>query len=290
MGAGPPTALITGGNQGIGYATARLLLLDGYRVVLACRNAARAEAACAALSPLGRISPVSVDLADLRDVARCAEEIRRQHAHVDALILNAGVFLTPPMTTVDGIESQFGINHLGHFALFEHLQPILHQARVVSVSSSAHRYGRIDFDRLEHTSGYQPWRAYAQSKLANLLFIRALNRLHGGRFLGVACHPGYCATNLQHHLGLAAIGNRILAQSSEAGARIVFAAATDPHAKANDYFVPHGLLGLRGAPERGRMHQRARDEDLALRLWETCQQLIKTRGGAMNDMSTKHHD
>ena len=191
------TAIVTGANSGIGRAAATALAEHGARVILACRNAEKGASAAAGMP--GAVEFRRLDLGDLSSVRAFAES---WEGEIDLLINNAGVMIPPLSRTADGFELQFGTNHLGHFALtnllLEHVT-----GRVVTVSSGAHRFGAIDFDDLnwEHRS-YKAWRAYGQSKLANLLFTSELQRrltAAGSSVLANAAHPGYAATNLQSH-------------------------------------------------------------------------------------------
>jgi NAD(P)-dependent dehydrogenase (short-subunit alcohol dehydrogenase family) len=196
---------------------------------------------------------------------------------------------TPRRRTADGFEMQFGTNHLGHFALTGLLMPALlagPAARVVTVSSGAAQMGRIRLDDVNAQQGYEPWRAYAQSKLANLLFAFELDRrarAASTSLLSVAAHPGYAATNLQSAgpglggnrmvVGMLELGNRLFAQSSAQGALPQLYAATDPGVQGGEYYGPDGLGGLPGYPTRVSPPQRARDVALAQKLWATSERL-----------------
>jgi NAD(P)-dependent dehydrogenase (short-subunit alcohol dehydrogenase family) len=269
------TVVVTGANSGIGAATARQLAGAGASVVLACRNLAKGQAAAAAMT--GAVEVRQLDLADLASVRAFAEGIDA----VDVLINNAGVMAVPQARTADGFEMQFGTNHLGHFALTGLLLPQITD-RVVTLSSGAHRMGRIDVDDLNWTRRrYQAWGAYGQSKLANLMFALELQRrlsAHGSTVRSVAAHPGYAATELQSHTGtsfdrLMAIGNRVVAQSADMGAMPSLYAATVPDLPGGSYVGPGGLLELRGHPRVVGSTKAARDERVAARLWELSEQL-----------------
>jgi NAD(P)-dependent dehydrogenase (short-subunit alcohol dehydrogenase family) len=200
----------------------------------------------------------------------------------------------PPLTrTVDGFEMQFGTNHLGHFALTAHLLPLLEargRARVVTTASNAHRMGRIRWDDLNSERRYRKWPAYGQSKLANLLFMRELDRrarAAGSDLVSVAAHPGYASTHLQlagpelvgrgvrarFTHGLMTVGNRFVAQSAEMGALSQLRAATSPEVAGGDYYGPTRLLQNRGHPDKVGMSARARDLDAAARLWAASEDL-----------------
>lgn len=286
-------ALITGANSGLGLETARALAGAGATVVLACRNPSRAERALeqvAAVATAGAPRSVALDLADLESIAAAAEEVAATTDRLDILVNNAGIMAVPRAETHQGFESQFGVNHLGHFALTGHLLPTLLAApapRVVTVSSVGHRSGRISWDDLDANRGYHRWLRYGQSKLANLLFTSALNRRagqHGTALIAVAAHPGYAATSLTHNgpggAGrrpvmdrLVGIGDALFAQSATDGARPQIHAATATEVVGNDYFGPDGPFEQRGKGVRrvGRS-ARAADSDDADRLWTVSEE------------------
>ncbi len=278
------TALVTGANSGLGLATARELGRRGGRVLMACRNASKAEQALADLRaevPGIQAEVVPLDLSSLASVDAAAEDVAGRVDALDLLVNNAGVMAVGKGTTADGFEVQIGTNHLGHFALTGRLLPLLRRAdapRVVTVSSLAHLIGRIDFDDLMGDRRYGRWRAYAQSKLANLLFTAELDRRLGDELTAVAAHPGYAATHLQEGQGqpffelLMKVGNGVFAQSGDSGALPSLRAATDPTAKGNDFFGP-GLLEMRGAPVKVGRSAAAKDPVVAARLWELSEEL-----------------
>ena len=277
------TVLVTGANSGLGFWTTVALARKGARVLMACRNPAKAEAALKrvrAEAPGGQAELVALDLASLASVEQCADEVGSRVTKLDVLVNNAGVMATPQGLTADGFETQFGTNHLGHFALTGRLFPLLQGGRVVTVSSSAHKPGKMRFDDLMATGGYRPWRAYSQSKLANLLFTAELDRRHGDVVLSAAAHPGYAATHLQTGQGsrvmdvLMGIGNKVLAQSDKDGALPQVYAATMPDVKGNEFFGPR-LLELRGEPVRvGRTGAASSVAD-AQKLWDISEELTK---------------
>jgi NAD(P)-dependent dehydrogenase (short-subunit alcohol dehydrogenase family) len=280
-------AIVTGGNGGIGLEAARVLSRKGATVVLACRNPEKAKAAADDLRKCAHgvdVEVLPLDLADLASVRSFARAFAATHARLDLLVNNAGVMAIPRRTTADGFEMQIGTNHLGHFALTGLLLDLLletPQARVVNVSSGAHRAGRMHFDDLHGIRRYGRWSAYGQSKLANLLFTYELERRLEARRLtqiSVACHPGYAATDLQFvaarmdgsrllALG-SAIGNRILAQSAAAGALPTVVAALSPDVRGGDYIGPDGFGEMWGAPKKVGSNARSRSEADARRLWE----------------------
>ncbi len=225
-----------------------------------------------------------MDLADLDTVRSAAEEFRNRHDRLDVLVNNAGLMAIPQRTTAQGYEMQFGVNHLGHFALTGLLLDRLvasGPARVVSVSSQGHRPGRMHFDDLDFSRRYRPWQAYFQSKLANLLFTRELQcrfTAAGVEAMAVAAHPGGSDTHLGHEnpggiLNTVAdrarpLIERFLLQSAAMGALPTLRAATDPDVKGDDYFGPSGLFEQAGHPVRVGRSRQARDDGDALRLWE----------------------
>jgi NAD(P)-dependent dehydrogenase (short-subunit alcohol dehydrogenase family) len=279
------TAVVTGASSGIGLATAQALAGRGARVILAVRDQARGREAAAAAPGPGTAEVRLLDLARLESVRAFA---RAWSGPIDLLINNAGVMIPPLTRTADGFELQFGTNHLGHFALTNLLLPAIEPAgRVVTVSSSAHRFGRIDFDDLNwERRRYRPWRAYGQSKLANLLFTAELQRRlteAGSAVRATAAHPGYAATNLQSHSGsrlmgfaMGTLGNRLIAQDAAGGALpTLYAAVAD---LPGDTFVgPSGLGGLRGTPAPCPRTAAASDAGVARRLWDVSETLTGVR-------------
>jgi NAD(P)-dependent dehydrogenase (short-subunit alcohol dehydrogenase family) len=264
------TFVITGANSGIGRAAAEALARAGAHVVLAVRDPVRGARAAAGMP--GDVEIRRLDLADLTSVRAFAAE---WEGDLDVLVNNAGVMAVPERRTADGFELQIGTNHLGHFALTNLLLPRVTD-RVVTVSSGAHRMGEIRLDDLNWRRGdYNPWRAYGQSKLANLLFSAELQRrlaAAGSSVRSVAVHPGWAATNLQRHTGsalqnaLMAIGNRVVAQSDEMGALPTLFAATQD-LPGDSYVGPDGFREGRGHPTLVGRSDAARDTETAARLW-----------------------
>jgi NAD(P)-dependent dehydrogenase (short-subunit alcohol dehydrogenase family) len=274
------TFVVTGANSGIGLEAARALGAAGARVVVACRDTAKGEHAVAELD--GDFDVRRLDLADLASVRGFAEQLE---GGIDVLINNAGVMAVPRSRTADGFELQLGTNHLGHFALtnllLEHVT-----GRVVTVSSSAHRFGAIDFDDLQwERRPYKAWRAYGQSKLANLLFTAELQRKLtdiGSSVKATAAHPGYAATNLQFHSenramdALNAVANRFLAQDEDGGALpTLYAAVAD--VPGNSFAGPAGFMEWRGGAKLVKRTAAAEDADVARRLWDVSEQLTGAR-------------
>jgi len=268
------TFVVTGANSGIGLEAARALGAAGARVVVACRDIAKGEHAVAELD--GDFDVRRLDLADLSSVRAFASEL---DGDVDVLINNAGVMAVPRSTTADGFETQLGTNHLGHFALTGLLLGRIGD-RVMTVSSGAHRFGRMNFGDLMSERHYQRWMAYGQSKLANLLFMQELQRrldAAGSPLRSVGAHPGYAATNLQFHTQsiqdqLMGLGNHLFAQSAAMGALPTLYAATED-IPGGSYVGPDGVLEQRGHPQLVGMSGAARDEESARRLWEVSEEL-----------------
>ena len=283
------TVVVTGANAGLGFETSRELARRGADVVLACRNLDKAGQALKSIradAPDARLEVQPLDLGDLGSIRAFAQAFERRHDRLDVLVNNAGVMALPRSTTADGFETQLGVNHLGHFALTGLLlDPLLAApaARVVTVSSLAHRIGRIDFADLDGERRYGKWRAYGQSKLANLLFAFELQRRFeraGSRAISVACHPGYSATNLQEHWahhsgvplmrGMSKMASGIVGQDARGGALPLLFAASDESVRGGVVIGPGGFMELRGHPVRVEVAPKAHDPAVAARLWDIC--------------------
>jgi NAD(P)-dependent dehydrogenase (short-subunit alcohol dehydrogenase family) len=270
------TAVVTGASSGLGVVTARELARAGAHVVLAVRDVAKGERVAATIS--GDREVRRLDLADLASVRAFAEAWT---GDLDVLVNNAGIMAVPQGTTADGFESQLGTNHLGHFALTNLLLPHVTD-RVVTVSSGAHRIGRMHLDDLNwERRRYDRWRVYGQSKLANLLFTLELQRrltAADSAVRAVAAHPGYAATDLQSHTGsrlntiVMGIGNRVIAQSDAMGALPTLYAATQD-LPGGSFVGPGGFLEQRGHPTLVGRAKAAYDEEVARRLWERSEEL-----------------
>jgi NAD(P)-dependent dehydrogenase (short-subunit alcohol dehydrogenase family) len=289
-------AVVTGANSGLGLQIAIELARHGARVVLACRDIARGEEAANRIretAPGAELEVGRLDLADLASVREFAGRYLRDRSGLDLLVNNAGVMALPHRRTADGFEMQLGTNHLGHFALTGLLLPALlerEDARVVTMSSGAHRTGYIRLGDLQSERHYQRWLAYAQSKLANLLFAFELARRAASAGLdlrSVGAHPGYAATNLQLQAGqmedsglkkqVWSLLNRAFAQSDSHGALPALYAATMPDVVSGEYFGPDGPAGVWGHPTRTNPTRKARDPELGRRLWEVSEELTGVR-------------
>jgi protochlorophyllide reductase len=286
------TVLVTGANSGLGLRISQVLARHGARVLMASRNA---ERGAAAVRGVDGAELVVLDLADLKSVRSAAAKVREATGdRLDVLVNNAGVMATPHKTTVDGFELQFGTNHLGHAALTWLLMPALSTvpgARVVTMSSTAARGGRVNVadPNFEHRR-YSPGSAYAQAKMANLLFALELDRRAteaGLRLVSAAAHPGLSTTNLVSNMasnyesglmrGLMAVGDtlvRFVSQDVSAGALPALFAATAGGVRGGEYYGPDGMFETRGAsPGRAHLPKQATDRDVAAKLWERTAEL-----------------
>ena len=282
-------AIVTGANSGIGFETAKALAAKGAEVVMACRNLQKADLAADSIRaqfPGAQLTVSKLDLADLGSVHAFAGAFGREFDKLNLLINNAGVMVPPFSKTKDGFELQFGANHLGHFALTGLLLPQIRAtpgARVVSVSSGAHRMGKLEFSNLQAEKGYKPWAAYGQSKLANLLFMRQLNVYFAEEqidALAAASHPGITKTNLHATSAIGKVFNPLFGQKSDMGALPTLYAATAPDVRPNDYYGPDGFQEMRGYPEKVSMSADAQNSALAERLWRVSEKLTGVRYGA----------
>jgi NAD(P)-dependent dehydrogenase (short-subunit alcohol dehydrogenase family) len=277
------TAIVTGANTGIGFETARSLAEKGARVVLAVRSVEKGEQAAEKIREKyadADLRASELDLADLASVATFAENFKEDYQKLDLLINNAGVMVPPYTKTKDGFELQFGTNHLGHFALTAHLLDILEKAdnaRVITVSSLAHNRGELDFEDLDwENRSYAAWRAYADSKLANLYFTYELNRKlenYGFETIAVAAHPGGTSTDLARHSTFMNLFASILGQSAAMGALPTLRAATDENVKGGEYYGPDGFSEFYGHPVRVDSSKISKDEMLAERLWKVSEEM-----------------
>ena len=280
-------AIVTGSSSGIGYEAARVLAEKEATVIIAVRNMEKGRKAAVKIEkefPSADLHILELDLANLESVKNFAETFKEEYSRLDLLINNAGVMVPPYSKTADGFELQFGTNHFGHFALTAHLLDLLaktEDSRIVNVSSGAHRYGNLDFDDLDwETRKYSPWKAYGDSKIANLYFTSELDRRLKENGIGVmatAAHPGWTATELQRNSGIADFFNNFFAQGISMGALPTLRAAIDEDSNGGDYYGPKGFMEMRGYPVKVDMIDLAKDADIAKRLWDVSEELTKVK-------------
>lgn len=285
-------AFVTGSNSGVGFHAALELARAGASVVLACRNRSKAEGARGRILSAvadAQVETADLDLGSLASVRAAAQHFVATGRKLDLLINNAGVMALPQRrVTPDGFELQLGTNHFGHFALTGLLLPALlaaPAARIVTVSSIAHRGATMDFANLNWERGYKPWPAYRRTKLANLLFAfelqRRLERANASA-VSIAVHPGVSNTNL-FSAGPGQGGGllakiipffiALTAQSEAQGALPTLYGATSPDARAGHFYGPDGWRQMRGYPAEVRAEAQAYDESLAARLWDVSEEL-----------------
>ena len=279
------TVFITGANTGIGYDTARVLALRGARVLLGCRSEEKAVEAINKIKAIkadAEVVWVPLDLASLASIENAADIVCNE-ARLDALVNNAGVMMTPKLQTEDGFELQFGVNHLGHFALTGRLLHKLKDqpgARIVNVSSMAHKSGSIDYDDLHAEKDYRRMTRYSMSKFANILFTYELQRrleASGSSAISVACHPGGSATELGRHIppliALLLTPLNLLMNSSAEGALPTLMATTSPEVNGGDYFGPMKMGEMRHSAHKVNTIGASKDEADAARLWKQSAEL-----------------
>lgn len=280
--------LITGGTSGLGRETARELARNGAHVTITARSTKKANETLNEIAS-EKVDFIEMDLTDLESVRKAARAVTGTY---DVLILNAGIMAIPFAKTVDGFETQFGTNHLGHFALTGLIKnQITH--RIITVSSFAHRMGSFGSGSLDEIKDialgnkkYSPWGAYGTSKLANLLFSFELERkarINNWPFISIATHPGYANTNLQMVSSrirensteekITAIINKLFGQSATNGALPILLAATHPGLFGGLFVAPSGLMEMRGSPKLTRAREIAYDQMLATNLWSISEEL-----------------
>jgi NAD(P)-dependent dehydrogenase (short-subunit alcohol dehydrogenase family) len=284
--------VVTGANSGLGFYTTRALAAKSARVIMACRNTAKGEDARKEIlkdDPGAQLEVWKLDLADLKSVDAFIQRYFSNFDRLDIQINNAGLMAVPFGRTRDGFEMQFGVNHLGHFALSAGLWPLLSStggSRLVSVSSAAHHIGKIRFEDIHWEIKYSKWGAYGMSKLANLLFIKALSRKisqAGSKVVAAAAHPGYASTDLQAK-GYLMSGarvraasfnfiNRLVAQSAAMGALPTLYAATAEHVEPGSYYGPARFWHMRGYPAPDLPNSKKVTDQVAARLWDLSESL-----------------
>jgi len=299
-------AVVTGANSGIGFQTSLELARAGAKVVLACRNKKKGVDAIdriIAALPTAQLKLLILDLSDLASFPKFVADFSKEFKTLDLLVNNAAIMALPERTlSAQGFEAQFGTNHLGHFALTDQLMPFLLAApapRVVTVSSNAHKNGRIDFENLQLETGYTGWRAYNQSKVANLLFAFELQRkakAAGLNLLSVAAHPGISHTNIIQNgpnSGKADLKSRLIEvlgplfmQSDAQGALPILYASTVKDVPPATYYGPDGPFEIRGYPKQVQPTSLASDPKVAAELWKRSEALTGSRYEALASKST----
>ena len=276
------TFVVTGANTGLGYTTAEILAAKQARVLLACRSEEKGRKAVEKIKrkhPAADVALGIMDLGSLASVRDFAAHVTEQEPRLDVLINNAGVGTPPLGFTTDGFEQQFGINFLGHFALTGLLLPLLEKtpaARVVGLSSLAHKSGKLVFDNLNAEKRYSKLAAYAQSKLAVVMFAYELQRRlakAGSSTLSVAVHPGIAKSDLARNGKVEALVMKLAAQPTEQGVLPTLRAAIDKQIQGGDYLGPSGFLNMRGAPVVQPSSSRSYDAANASRLWQVAEEL-----------------
>lgn len=271
--------IVTGANTGIGFEAARVLAGKGARVLMGCRDESKGRSAMARIAaefPAADLAFLPLDLADLDSIRRAAQ-LASAEPRIDVLVNNAGVMLPPLTHTAQGFELQFGVNHLGTFALTGLLLPKLAEtpgSRVVVTASLAHRRGTIPFDDLNAERSYNRWQRYGNSKLANMLFFFELDRrlrAAGSPIKAIGCHPGVAGTDLMRHMGpLKGISSvlSLFLNTPEMGAWPTLQAACDPEALGGDYYGAQQWREMRGPSGKAWRTRRSQRTDLAERLWD----------------------
>lgn len=274
------TIMVTGANAGLGFETAKILAAKGARVLLACRTKERAEQAMGSIRdefPESDLSFVKLDLASLDSIKKAATKVQKEK-RLDVLINNAGIMGPPYEFTKEGFESQFGVNHLGTFALTNLLLPKLQKtekSRIVITSSLAHKGGKIHFNDINAENRYGAWERYAQSKLANIVHATELDRRlrnSGSETIVTCCHPGIASTELARHLPAAAqifmplVG--VFLNTAVQGAWATLAAAVGRGAIGGGYYGPKGLGEWSGKVGEATRTRRSRNEELGSKLWD----------------------
>lgn len=273
------TVIVTGANSGIGFWTALGLAKFGANVIVAGRNKERVDSAVQSIQKenmAGKVTAAIVDLTSLNSVRSFAEAFNENHDRLDILINNAGVMMPPEAKTEDGFEVQFGVNFLGHFLLTHLLHEKLKatpNARVITVSSIAHRDGAIDFENLRIEKSYDARREYCQSKLANSVFALELARRFGNEILSVACHPGITKSELQRHVDSDFLKQRTFMETWK-GSLPTLVAATKTDINSSDYYGPDGEKEWAGFPALGIVDERALDVELGNQLWNFAMENI----------------
>jgi len=280
--------IVTGGNSGLGYESVKAFANKGAEVILASRSIEKGEAAKKEMGSVkGKIVVMQLDLMDFESIRNFAESFKKKYSRLDVLLNNAGIMTTPYFLTKDGLESQNGTNHFGHFALTGQLLDLIKQtpaSRIVNVSSMAHKQGKMDFENLlfEKGKGYSPIKSYGRSKLSNLLFTYELQRkleAAGINSIAVAAHPGVSNTNLFQYLEDKMIFKILrplmspFIQEQNMGALPEIRAAVDPNVKGAEYYGPDGFREMKGFPVRVQSNKASYNLEDAKKLWEVSEKI-----------------
>jgi NAD(P)-dependent dehydrogenase (short-subunit alcohol dehydrogenase family) len=277
-------AIITGSNTGIGYETARVLANKKATVIIAVRNLEKGNAAAnqiRARHENTNVKVMALDLTNLKSVNDFATDFKNDYKRLDLLINNAGVMFPPYSKTADGFEIQLGTNHLGHFALTRHLLDLLmstESSRIVNLSSTAHKWGNINFEDIHwEKRKYKTRQAYYDSKIANLYFTYEMARkLNNNNYpMVVASHPGWTTTELQRHSGFLNFMNNFFGQDMTMGALPTLYAAVESDVNSADYYGPSGFMEFRGYPKKVESNELSYNEEIAQRLWDISEELTK---------------
>lgn len=278
-------AIVTGANSGIGYQTTLGLVKKDFEVIMACRNIQKAEevkAKILCLHPKAKIKCMILDLSNLVEVRKFADEFKTQFKRLDLLISNAGIMMSPYKVTVDGFENQLATNYIGHFALTGLLIPLLiniSDSRIVTLSSLSFKWSKIQFEDLHAKKGYSRRTAYGQSKRACLMFAFELQRrlsLSKYKTLSIAAHPGLSKTNLdQYFPSLIRPFGSLFLQSAQIGALPVLYAALSKDVKGGEFIGPDGFQQLRGYPTKVDADEYSNNKEVAQHLWEVSQEMTK---------------
>ena len=275
-------AIITGANSGIGFGAAWLLASAGVEIVMACRNLEKGQLAKSKIQSDfadARLHVMKIDVADLGSVGTFAGEFKSKFNKLDILVNNAGIMMAPYGHTVDGFETQFGTNHLGHFALAAYLMDLILStkgSRLVTISSIAHFKGVINFENLNSDKGYSRKSAYRQSKLANLLFAYELDRRFkeaGKDSIALSAHPGITSTNIVKLPKPIEKLKALVLMSTIKGSLPTMMAALDPYLKGGEYIGPDGKWQMFGLPKVLKSSADSYNKDVWLKLWEVSEEL-----------------
>jgi NAD(P)-dependent dehydrogenase (short-subunit alcohol dehydrogenase family) len=281
-------AIVTGANSGLGFETAKALAKKGFLVIMACRNLKKAQDAVNEIQKKvksAKLEIIKIDTSSLKSVKNFADEFLKNNQKLDLLVNNAGIMVPPYSLTEDGFESQLGTNYLGHFLLTGLLLPTLEKtenSRIVTLSSIAHKNGKIYFDDLQFKKrAYKKWEAYGQSKLACLMFAYEMDRRlksKGSKTISVASHPGVSLTNLWNYMPagfrlISPIFNLFFSQSAEDGAKPTLMAALNDVVKGGHYYGPTGFQEMKGEPGKADSSLLSKNKEIARKLWKVSEEL-----------------